>query len=49
MTWKGLFTTAAGAPVADNTNIMKAGQRGPAGSGAGVTAAFRIDAAVATE
>jgi catalase len=24
------FTTAAGAPVADNTNIMTAGRRGPA-------------------
>ena len=30
MTEKGLFTTAAGAPVADNTNIMTAGPRGPA-------------------
>jgi catalase len=31
MTDKGLrFTTAAGAPVADNTSILTAGQRGPA-------------------
>ncbi|MCQ8278432.1 catalase [Acetobacteraceae bacterium KSS8] len=27
---KGRFTTAAGAPVADNTNILTAGPRGPA-------------------
>jgi len=30
MSEKPLFTTASGAPVADNTNIMTAGPRGPA-------------------
>src|SRR5438270_8572365 len=30
MTEKSRFTTAAGVPVADNTNIMTAGRRGPA-------------------
>ena len=30
MSTKKIFTSATGAPVADNTNIMTAGPRGPA-------------------
>ena len=30
MSTKKVFTTATGAPVADNTNILTAGPRGPA-------------------
>ena len=30
MSTKKVFTSATGAPVADNTNIMTAGRRGPA-------------------